>query len=391
MSSSLPSDPVELDPGALLGRAAALAARGRGAVEPNPCVGALALCGDRVVGEGWHARYGGAHAEERALEDAFAHGAEPDTLVVTLEPCSSIGPNKKRPPCTQLLIDAGIERVLIGARDSDPRHEGKGFATLAAAGIAVDGPFDLPVLDDLLCRFRLELLRSRPWVLAKWAMTLDGKTATRTGSSQWISDEHSLGYAHELRASCDALVVGIGTALADDPELTTRRFPGPTPLRVVVDPEAALPTRARLLATTRAGPVRVFVAKDSSEAARAALVAAGAEVVPITPARYPGASRPGLDLPEMLRSLHADGCRRVVVEGGGGLVADLLHAGCLDQVEAVVAAKLCGGRSAKSPVAGLGIAEMADAVELSDTYLRSIGRCWLFGGFLDASVDGSCA
>ena len=180
----------------LLDRAADLADRGRGEVEPNPRVGALAILDGKVVGEGWHQYWGGPHAEEKAIGAARDAGHEVDTVVVTLEPCSSAGPDKKRPSCTNLLTEVGVRRVCVGCLDPDPRHQGRGLDLLREAGIQVDGPRPTDRLDRLLVRFRRWLSSPRPWVLAKWAMTLDGKTATHTRHARWISGEAALVRAH---------------------------------------------------------------------------------------------------------------------------------------------------------------------------------------------------
>lgn len=371
----------------LLGRAAQLAERGRGEVEPNPRVGALALAGDRVVGAGWHAHYGGPHAEENALEDAAKNGARPDGIVVTLEPCSSADGGKKRRPCTELLLEAGIRRVIVGREDPDPRHGGRGLAELGGRGVRVEGPFELASLDTVLARFRLALALERPWVLAKWAMTLDGKTATVTGSSQWISGPAARDYAHELRARSEAVMVGMGTVLQDDPELTVRRVAGAHPLRVVVDPEAGLPGASRLIATVELAPVLVLARQDAEPGRIRRLESSGVEVLRIAaaPAGSGGARR--IDLPAALSALRARGVRRLLVEGGGKLVWDLLAAGCLDQVAALIAPKIAGGRTAATPVMGAGIRSMGESLELDETYHKELGENLLMGGFLRAPAS----
>src|SRR5438094_5754489 len=212
-------------------RALELAEKGRGAVEPNPLVGAVVVRNDTVAGEGWHQRYGGPHAEVHALA-AAGEAARQATLYVTLEPCCHHG---KTPPCTDAILRAGINRVVAAMTDPFPQVAGKGAALLRAAGVVVEFGAGEAEARRLNAPYLKLLATGRPYVHAKWAMTLDGKIATRTGDSKWISNEVSRWRVHELRGRMDAIVVGIGTALADNPRLTVRP-PGPrTPLRIILD------------------------------------------------------------------------------------------------------------------------------------------------------------
>lgn len=371
----------------LLLRAQELADRGRGSVEPNPRVGAIALSNDEPVGEGWHRFYGRKHAEELAIDDAYAKGHVPEELVVTLEPCSSRGRSKKRPPCTRLLIDSGISRVVVGLIDPDPRHQGRGLDQLRHGGIEIVGPFDLPELESGLARFRHWLGMKRPWVIAKWAATLDGKTATRTGSARWISDDPSLVYAHELRTRVDTIVVGMGTVLSDDPELTARLADGDSPRRVIVDPMAELPLDSKLVATIDKAPLAIIATDTSPAERRRALEQRGVEVM-IVPGST-GDGRPVPKLAEALANLFAAGSCRVLVEGGGRLLWQFLAADCLDQVEAVIAPKLCGGQDAPTALSGEGVAMMHEAIQLDDVYQRQLGSCVLIGGFVSPTEGSS--
>lgn len=375
----------------MLERARLLAERGRGIVEPNPLVGALALQGGRVVGEGWHRRYGGPHAEEVALEAALVAGADPDTVVVTLEPCSSGGPGKRRPACTSLLLEAGVRTVAVGLLDPDPRHAGRALEILSEQGVQVLGPFPSPELEALLVRFRRALDRQRPWVVAKWAMTLDGKTATRTGSSRWISGDEALDWAHELRAASDGVLVGIRTALEDDPQLTVRRVNGIHPLRIVLDAEAVLDPACRLFEAVEQAGLLVVCAEGSDETRRAALESKGAQVVCVpAPGRSPS-GRPLLDMDRVLALLRQDfGLRRVLVEGGGETLAQFFVRNAIDEVATCVAPKLVGGRHAASPLGGIGLASMSEAKELCDVRIDTLGSCVRIVGFVE-NVEESCA
>ncbi|HHI67716.1 MAG TPA: bifunctional diaminohydroxyphosphoribosylaminopyrimidine deaminase/5-amino-6-(5-phosphoribosylamino)uracil reductase RibD, partial [Planctomycetes bacterium] len=236
---------------ALMRRALELAARGVGEVEPNPRVGALVLSGGRAAAEGWHGFWGGPHAEAAALEEARRKGIRPDTLVVTLEPCSTWG---KTPPCTEAVLRSGVKRVVCGAVDPNPRHAGRGLRILEEAGIRVEAG----ILEEECLRaagpFTKWLSRERPWLVGKWAMSLDGKIATREGSSKWITPEPLRALAHRLRSRVDAVMVGLGTVLADDPELTVRLVEGGDPAAVVVDPGLGIPVDRKIVASPRERP-----------------------------------------------------------------------------------------------------------------------------------------
>jgi diaminohydroxyphosphoribosylaminopyrimidine deaminase/5-amino-6-(5-phosphoribosylamino)uracil reductase len=368
-----------MNPETWMGEALLLAQKGRGFVEPNPRVGALALRGETVVGKGFHRVYGGPHAEVEAIHDAEARGHRPDGVVVTLEPCSAHG--KKTPPCTEFLLSRGIRRVIVGARDPDPRHAGRGLVQLREAGFeVVEGIFAREALAENRAFLRA-LTLDRPWTAAKWAMTLDGKAATRTGSARWISSPAARTMVHQLRAAVDAVVIGMGTVLADDPRLTVRRVRGDNPLRIVVDPEAALPEGCQLLLTARAVPLLLLVGQT---AACEHLERQGAKILRVRELPRAGTGHRRLDLGDAWRQLYRGGLRRVLVEGGGRLLAELVAASCLDQVYAFVAAKLVGGRSAPTPMAGEGVAAMDQALVLTEQFHQWIDGDLLLGGFVDA-------
>jgi diaminohydroxyphosphoribosylaminopyrimidine deaminase/5-amino-6-(5-phosphoribosylamino)uracil reductase len=367
---------------ALMDQALELALRGRGRVEPNPRVGALALAGSAVVGRGWHDHWGGPHAEIAALADAAARGALPDTLVVTLEPCSSErgSAGKKTEPCTRALLDAGIRRVVVGMTDPDPRHAGQGLSRLRRAGVEVVADVLAERCAELNRPFARALQRAHlPWTIAKWAMTMDGKTAAASGDARWVSSEAARRRAHELRSRVDAVVIGYRTAVRDDPELTVRLCDGPQALRVVVDPRAELPDDSRLMATAREVPLLVLVERGLPAARCARLSALGAELLEVAPAAPTGRR---LRLDQAWVELRRRGLRRVLVEGGGRLLAELMEQGCVDQVMCFLAPKLIGGRSAPSPLAGPGRAAMAQAWRLDELHWEACGDDLLIGGFV---------
>ncbi len=354
----------------LMARAIELAARGEGAVEPNPMVGCVIAAADgTVIGEGWHERFGGPHAEVNALADAgdAARGA---TMFVTLEPCSHQG---KTPPCSQAVIAAGLSRVVVGLQDPYPAVDGGGLAELQAAGIEVTSG----VLENevrTLCAPYLKLVETgRCWVLAKWAMTLDGKIATATGESQWISSEASRAVVHRIRGRMDAIIVGRRTAELDDPLLTARPPGLRTAARIALDSQARLALNSQLVQTAGDSPVIVATSEDADARRCESLQAAGCEVLPCT-----GAT-PAERLAQLFDTLGSRRMTNVMVEGGGEVLGSLLDAGLADELHVFIAPKVIGGAGAPGPVAGRGAEQLTDALQLasldvqqldSDVYLR---------------------
>jgi diaminohydroxyphosphoribosylaminopyrimidine deaminase / 5-amino-6-(5-phosphoribosylamino)uracil reductase len=334
----------------------ALAARGVGSVEPNPPVGAVIVDGQlRLLGEGWHQRFGGPHAEVFALEQA-GESARGATLFVTLEPCCHFG---KTPPCSRAVITAGLKRVVVAMRDPHAVVDGGGIAELQAAGIDVEVGMLESQARWLTAPFAQLVTRGRPWVHAKWAMTLDGKIASRTGHSQWISNEASRAVVHELRGRMDAIVVGMGTVLADDPALTARP-PGPRiATRVVIDSEARLPLTSRLVQTAREVPVLCVAGNSAPSTQIAALQAAGVEVWTAA-TNGPGRIPPEAWLTELgrRRTTH------VLVEGGGELLGSLFDAEAIDEWHVFIAPKFVGGQKATSPLAGRGFDRIPETSQL---------------------------
>src|SRR5579885_619836 len=332
-------------------RALELAERGRGHVEPNPLVGAVVVRDGRLVGEGWHQRFGGPHAEVNALA-AAGEAARGATLYVTLEPCCHHG---KTPPCTDAVLRAGVGRVVAAMPDPFPQVAGKGAELLRAAGVPVDRGTCEAAARRLNAPYLKLLATGRPYVHAKWAMTLDGKIATRTGDSRWVSNEASRRRVHELRGRMDAVLVGVGTVLADDPLLTARP-PGPrTAARVVLDSRGRTPPGCRLAATARDVPTLVVTAG----AEPAALRAAGCEGLALA-----GGGRPSADA--LLAELGRRRMTNVLVEGGAEVLGSFLDARAIDEVHVFVAPKLAGGREALTPVGGRGVERIAEALPLAE-------------------------
>lgn len=356
-------------------RAIQLAERGQGHVEPNPMVGCVIVRDGREVGEGWHRRFGGPHAETEALHNAgdFAQGA---TMFVTLEPCCHSG---KTPPCTRAVIEAGIRRVVIARSDPNPRVNGRGVQELSDAGVQVQIGIGAAEVDRLNAPYLKFMTTGRPWVVAKWAMTLDGRIASRTGSSRWISAESSRAIVHELRGRMDAILVGRGTVEADDPMLTARP-PGPrVAVRVVADSQARISHQCQLVQSASQTPVWISVGPDASDENCHRLQNAGCQIL-----RCDGQNdRDRLD--SLLGELARRQITNVLVEGGAAILGCLFDSGSIDEVHVFVAPRLIGGHGAKGPIGGQGIAEMSAALQLEsptfkqcecDTYIhgRVAGR-----------------
>jgi diaminohydroxyphosphoribosylaminopyrimidine deaminase/5-amino-6-(5-phosphoribosylamino)uracil reductase len=351
-----------------------LAERGRGHVEPNPLVGAVLVRDGRVVGAGWHRRYGEAHAEVNALAEAGA-AARGATLYVTLEPCCHHG---KTPPCTDALLRAGVARVVAAMADPFPQVAGQGAERLRAAGVPVAFGLCEQEARRLNAPYFKLLRTGQPYVHAKWAMTLDGKIATRTGDSKWISNDTSRALVHRLRGRMDAVVVGIGTALADDPLLTARP-PGPRTLtRVVLDSAARLPLTARLVGTARESPVLIATSTGAEEGKVEALRGQGCEVL-----RLPvQGQRPGVAA--LLEELGRRRLTNVLVEGGAEVLGSFLDARAVDEVHVFIAPRLAGGAAAKTPIGGVGVAAIAEAVPLKDWRVEVVADNLLVEGWVGA-------
>ncbi len=349
-------------------RALELARSVLGRTSPNPAVGAVVVRDGQVVGEGATHPPGGPHAEVIALDTA-GEAARGSTLVVTLEPCSHHG---RTPPCTQAIIDAGITRVHYAVLDPNPVVAGSGHRALEDAGIEVlRGGARWEREASTLNEAFFHWIRSRrPFVIAKWAMSLDGRIATRSGDSRWISGERSRTAVHELRNVVDAIMVGSGTVLADDPALTTRldRPDVHHPLRVVVDARGRIPASARLVAGDLPGHTLVATTCASSKAWREEISARGAEVVLLPP----GASG-GVDLDALLMTLGNREIGSLLVEGGSSLLGSLVDARLVNKYQIFVAPLIIGGGDAWSPVGGIGIDRVVNAARLCPDRVEHLG------------------
>ena len=338
-----------------LARAVELATRGVGRVSPNPVVGAVLVRDGEVIGEGWHDEIGGAHAEVNAIAAAGGDAAGA-TLYVSLEPCCHHG---RTPPCTDAIVAAGIARVVVASDDPTEKASGRGLGILRDEGVDIDvADGEIAARARLLNQaFRKHARTGRPWILFKSAMTLDGKVATQTGDSKWISGEDSRALAHRWRASVDAVAVGIGTALADDPQLTSR-VDGVTrqPRRVVFDSEARVPVDSKLVQAAPDVPLTIVVSRAAPRASTDALEMAGAEIIVATGENEQARVR------SALAQLGAAGITAILLEGGPHLAGAFLDAGEIDEVRLFLAPLLLGGRMARDPIEGTGSEKIAEAV-----------------------------
>jgi diaminohydroxyphosphoribosylaminopyrimidine deaminase/5-amino-6-(5-phosphoribosylamino)uracil reductase len=346
------------------------AARAAGRTSPNPAVGAVLVRGGRVIARGHHARAGAPHAEVMALRAAGARARGAD-LYTTLEPCDHQG---RTPPCSQAILAAGVRRVFVGSRDPNPLVLGRGVARLRRAGVEVVRDVLRAECDVLNAAWFTFITAGRPFVTLKAAVTLDGRLATRTGDARWVSGPEARAWVHRLRDRVDGVLVGAGTARADDPALTAR-LPGGRgrdPVRVVLDTRLALPPRLRLFGERSAAPTLV-AHTVASPPPRWRRLSPRVELLRCRPG--PG----GVSLPDLLRRLAARGITHLLVEGGAQVHGRFLAAGLVDEVAVVVAPKLAGADGV--PLAALpGPARMADALPLTGVRVRRLGEDVLVRG-----------
>ncbi len=361
-------------------RAIALAKKGEGWCHPNPMVGAVIVKDGRIIGEGYHARRGEAHAERNAIA-ALTESAEGSTIYVTLEPCCHYG---KTPPCTEAIIENGIRRVVVGSRDPNPKVAGGGVRTLRSAGIEVVEDFLREECDALNPVFFHYITKKKPYVVMKYAMTADGKIATKTGASKWITGAAARQKVQELRHACMGIMVGIGTVLADDPMLNCRLEGGRDPVRIICDSGLRIPLQSAICRTAKEIPTVLACAlPDLPEGAVAEVLPSvpeagkirelqdlGIRVVNVPDVSPSGSAR--VDPDKLAAFLGGEEIDSVLLEGGGTLNESALRAGIVQEIRVFIAPKIFGGR-AKSPVEGLGIELPDEAVMLNMTGVEQVG------------------
>lgn len=355
-------------------RAIELARKGEGYTSPNPLVGAVIVKGNRIIGEGYHEYFGGSHAEVNALKNAMesVNGA---TMYVTLEPCSHYG---KTPPCANEIVKKGISRVIIGMKDPNPLVAGKGMNILEENGIEVElGVLEKEVkkLNEIFIKY---ITTKKPFCILKTAMTLDGKIATYTGDSRWITNEYSRQHVHELRHRVSSIMVGIGTVLADDPMLTTRLLErkGRDPIRIIIDTKGRIPLEAKALNLKSKAKTIIAVTEKVKKSKLIALKEKGAEVI-ITPLK-----NEKVDLKFLMEKIGAMGIDSILIEGGAGLNFSVLNEDIIDKVITFVAPKIIGGENAKTPVGGDGLALMQDAISLKDIRVKRFNDDIMIEGYI---------
>ena len=376
---------------AFMKEALRLAARGAGGTSPNPMVGAVVVRDGVVVGRGYHEYAGGPHAEVNALRDAGEKAGGAD-LFVTLEPCNHHG---RTPPCTAAVLAAGVSRVVVGMGDPNPRVEGGGTEFLRARGVRVDQPVLERECRLLNQAFIKHSTTGLPLVVLKAAATLDGRIATRTGDSRWITNERSRRFVHGLRCDLDGILVGIGTALADDPQLTARIRRKPAcrqPVRIVLDAGLRLPTSSALARTAREVPVWVACSEHAPAENEAQLRDAGVDVLrlPVLESGFGGSTRPGgcdgadgacrVDPAALLRELGKRNITSVLVEGGGSVHGAFIDARLADEFHFFYAPKVLGDRDSVPMVSGSPRESMADALPVHDIRVRRFGGDVLLSG-----------
>ena len=352
-----------------------LAEKGCGFVSPNPMVGAVIVKDDRIIGSGYHERYGEPHAERNALA-ACTESPKGATMYVTLEPCCHHG---KQPPCVEAIINAGIHRVVVGSGDPNPLVAGKGIEILRANGIEVTEHIledECRKLNDVFFHF---IQTKRPYVVMKYAMTLDGKIATHTGASKWITGKEARGYVQKLRHRYRAIMVGVGTVLADNPLLTCRMEGGRNPIRIICDSKLRTPLDSQIVQTAHEIPtILATCCQDISK--YTAFQQAGCHILPVD--ELDG----HLNLSTLMQQLGEHGIDSILIEGGATLNWSALKCGIVHKVEAFIAPKLFGGEIAKTPISGEGYATPAECIILKNQSIRQFGNDILLEGEVDSNV-----
>jgi len=352
-----------------------LAEKGRGRVEPNPMVGAVLVKNGQIMGKGYHQAFGGAHAEIHAIHEGGTN-SKGATLYVSMEPCAHYG---KTSPCVDAIIKAGITKVVAAVIDPNPITSGKGIHMLKGAGIEVVVGVMEAQARRLNAPFFKLMQQGLPYITVKWAMSVDGKIATHTGESRWITSEESREYAHKIRGQMDGILVGINTVVRDDPLLTCRIEGGRNPKRIVVDSNAALPLNSRLLSTINESEIIVAVSKNPQLSRIQKLEQMGCRIVQTKDMNG------RVDLKELFQRLGEMKLTNILVEGGSRVITSVIEDRLADRVMVFVAPVIIGGEGAKSPVLGTGINKMSEAAEITEIMVTRLSNDIVIEGTLKYS------
>nr|WP_302598676.1 bifunctional diaminohydroxyphosphoribosylaminopyrimidine deaminase/5-amino-6-(5-phosphoribosylamino)uracil reductase RibD [uncultured Cellulosilyticum sp.] len=351
-------------------KALALAKLGEGRVNPNPMVGAIIVKDNKIIGEGYHMAYGQAHAEVNAFKNCN-ESAEGATLYVTLEPCSHYG---KTPPCVELVIREKVSHVVIGSLDPNPLVAGRGIRKLQEAGIAVTVGVLEKECHRLNAVFMKYIVTKMPYVVMKTAMSLDGKIATATGQSKWITGEEARCDVHRLRNKLMGIMVGSRTAILDNPFLTCRIEGGRNPIPIVVDSQLQLSLKSHLVQNAMTNQLIVATTSRAPEAKKEILKKAGVQIIETK------AKENHVDLKELMKKLGEQGIDSILLEGGATLNAAALQSGIVDAVKCYISPKIIGGETAKTPVEGKGIYNLEDAIRLENLEVSKLGEDFCMTG-----------
>ncbi len=371
-ATAIEMDALEFDV-SMMRRAIELAKQGHGYVEPNPMVGCVVVKNRSIIGEGFHQRFGEAHAEVNALRGLSSEQRQDATIYLTLEPCTHHG---KTPPCIDLVLASKPSRVVIGASDPFPPVAGNGIAQLRDAGIRVDVGVESKACQRLIAPFSKRQKTGRPWVIAKWAMTLDGRMATHTGDSKWITNETARRHAHQIRGNMDAIIVGIGTAMKDDPMLNARPAGARLARRVVMDSSAKLSPSSQLVTTAKEYPTLIASGPNAEPTSIAALRSHGCDVWQSDSESW------NVRASEFLQYLGKLGCTNILIDGGPTLLGSLFDQKLIDEVHIYLGSQILGGLPNLVPNMGAGASLMNQAIRLNHTSVESLAG--------DFFVSGDC-
>lgn len=365
-----------------------LAKKGIGYVNPNPLVGAVLVKENQIIGEGYHKKFGGLHAEREAFQNT-KESANGGTLYVTLEPCCHYG---KTPPCTDVIIESGVSKVVIGCSDPNPKVAGKGIEQLKKHGIQVQVGVLRKECEELNRIFFHYIKTKTPYVLMKYAMTLDGKIATVIGESKWITGEKAREEVQRTRHQYSAIMVGIGTVIKDDPSLTCRIPNGKNPIRIICDTNLKIPLHSKVVQTAKEVETWIVTCKqERNREKEMVLKEAGCTLLSFSPKKQEkeGENKMGIPLKELMEELGKRGVDSVLLEGGAELNASALKEGIVNRVQAYIAPTLFGGKEGKTPIGGMGVFQVEQGIHLKEVTIKNIGRDYVIEGEVGSCLQES--